>query len=547
MGFSKKEDCKRGWIGEVRQGTMDRREFLSRMTAVGVGVTAAYGMIGLPAPALAQEAPQQGGTLRVGMFVRQMKDPRTFDWPEMANFCRGWLEYLVDYHPDGTFTGVLLDNWEINDDATQYILNVRQGVTWNNGDPFTAEDVARNISGWCDSTMEGNSMASRFEALIDSTTGKARDGAIEVVDDHTVHLNLGAPDITLIASMSDYPAAIVHSSMTGNPLDNPIGTGPYIPESYDVGDRAVLVRNTDHTWWNEGNGAWLDRIEYVDTGSDMSAAVITADSGEIDMVNETATEFAILLEDIGFERSETVTANTIVIRTNQKAMVGESAPYADVRVRRALQLAVDNATCLELGGGGFGQVAENHHACPIHPEYVELPAPATDIEQAQSLMEEAGMSDFEHDLISTDETWIADTTTAVAAQLREAGFNVKRTIVPGSTFWNDWNKYPFSSSTWGHRPLAVQVYALAYKSGAAWNETAFSNEEFDTLLAEAITFADPEQRKGSMKRLEEIMIEQGVIIQPFWRNVMRHHAPNVGGAEAHPSQNLYPEKLYLKA
>ena len=71
-------------------------------------------------------------------------------------------------------------------------------------------------------------------------------------------------------------------------------------------------------------------------------------------------------------------------------------------------------------------------------------------------MAEAGMADYEHELISIDDDWRKNTTDAVAAQLRDAGIKVKRTILPGSTFWNDWAKYPFSSTNWNHRPFATQ-------------------------------------------------------------------------------------------
>ena len=131
------------------------------------------------------------------------------------------------------------------------------------------------------------------------------------------------------------------------------------------------------------------------------------------------------------------------------------------------------------------QPAENHHVCPIHPEYAQLPPQKVDGAAAKALMDEAGMGDFEHELISIDDNWRKDTTDAVAAQLRDAGIKVKRTILPGSTFWNDWAKYPFSSTNWNQRPLGVQVLGLAYRSGEAWNEAAFNNEEFDTLLAKA--------------------------------------------------------------
>ncbi len=127
---------------------MSRREFLTRATSLGLTAGAAYALIGLPQPARASAQAQRGGTLRIESTVKALKDPRTYDWPQMSNYTRGWLEYLVEYQVDGSIMPSLLESWEINEDATEYVLTLRDGVRWNNGDPFVAKDVAMNIERW---------------------------------------------------------------------------------------------------------------------------------------------------------------------------------------------------------------------------------------------------------------------------------------------------------------------------------------------------------------------------------------------------------------
>lgn len=533
----------------AKKDPVNRREFLAIASAFGATSATAYAMLGMAAPARAAAHAnlKEGGTVRMQMEVRALKDPRTYDWSQIANFSRGWLEYLAIWENDGTFTPGLLESWEISDDATEYTLNVRKGVTWNDGTPFTAQDVARNIEGWCDKSLEGNSMAGRFATLVDEETGKAIEGAIEVVDDHTVKLKLPKSDITLIPGMADYPAAITPEGFDPDTmLENPKGTGPYLPESLEVGVNSVLVKNPDHTWWGTEvfGGPYIDRLEYIDYGTDPSAWIAAAEAEEVDAFYSMEGEYIDVMSTLeGWVENEIATAATIVIRPNQLAEIDGMKPYEDKRVRNALQLAVDNAVLLELGYAGRGIMAENHHIGPMHPEYAEIEPLKTDPEAARALMEEAGMADYEHELFSIDDAWRKDTTDAVAAQLRDAGIKVKRTILPGSTFWNDWVKYPFSSTNWNARPLGVQIWALAYRSGEAWNEFGYANPEFDALLSEALATADVEARREIMARGEKMLQDDGVTIQPYWRSLYNHTREGLVGAAHHIGFEYHPARM----
>ncbi|MEM9781582.1 MAG: ABC transporter substrate-binding protein [Pseudomonadota bacterium] len=521
-------------------GRLDRREFMGLASILGASAVTAHGLIG-STPALAQGTPVEGGTLRVAMLVKAVTDPRRFDWPEMANVARQFCEPLVRWEPDFTFTGRLLSGWEVSEDAKTYRLALREGVTWSNGDAFTAEDVAYNLARWCDRSVEGNVMATAMSVMIDPDSGKLAEGVVEIEDDLTLTLNLPRPDISLIPAFSDYPALIVHRGFdeAGGVLsDAPIGTGPFELEEVEVGVMARVVRR-EEGWW--GGRAPLEAIEFIDFGTDPAAVLAALESEEAHVNDETPADLLDQYDALGLERQAKETAQTICCRMNVNA-----APYDDVRVRQAIQLMVDNTAVLNFGLGGRGIVAENHHVGPMHPEYADIGGPSADVAAGMALLEEAGAASETFDLISIDGDFQRTTMDAVAGQLRQAGLQVERTVIPGATFWNAWTEYPFSATDWGGRPLGVQVLALAYRSGEAWNETGFANAEFDAKLDEALGIFDAEKRSAVMADCQRLLRDSGVMIQPYWRNMYLHHAASLKGYERHQAREMHLDGAWLE-
>ena len=424
------------------------------------------------------------------MAVKGQKDPRTYDWVELANISRTWLEPLVRYTREFTFEPVLLESWEVNDDATEYVLHVRKGVTWNNGDAFNADDVVFNLNRWCEKDVAGNSMAARVGALIDEATGKAKDGAITKVDDHTVKLKLNVPDISLIPNFTDYPALGRASQLQGgdDPIDKPIGTGAFELVSYDVGSKAVVKRRENGKWW--GGEALLDSVEFIDYGTDFSATVNAFESAEIDINFETPADFIDILDNMGLTKSEVATATTLVARTNVT-----HKPYDDKRVRNALQMAVDNNVILQLGYNGRGDVGENHHVSPIHPEYYPLPKKTRDVAGAKKLMEEAGQADFEHELITVEDDWQKNTGDAIAAQLREAGIKVKRTVLAGLDLLERLDEVPILDDDLVHAPARCADPGAGLSHRRSVERERLFRRAFDAKLKEALSISDPAKRR----------------------------------------------------
>ncbi|MEM7031493.1 MAG: ABC transporter substrate-binding protein, partial [Chloroflexota bacterium] len=383
----------------LKDGRISRREFLRTVSLLGMSASAALvaAQCGAPAgggaPAASSDAMddgamggiKRGGVLRVGLEIQAVDHPARLSWTEPADILRGSFEYLTFTDHNNITSPYMLESYVPNDDLTEWTLNLRQDITWSNGDQFNADDVIFNINEWLNPDT-GSSILGFFEGFL--TTND-----IEKVDDFTVKLNLAAPKLDVPENLFHYPAQIMHQSFDGDALSgkNPV-TGPFTITEYNVGENA-RVEAREGYWRNGEDGSplpYLDAVEYIDLGTDETAYVAALASGEIDVRGlGTADSFLALRNNDNVKIGGTTTAQVRVLRFRV-----DQEPWGDQRLVNAVKMCQDRTKILNSAYFGEGLEGHDVHVAPVHPEFAPMDLPAYDPDGARALLDEAGVDNF---------------------------------------------------------------------------------------------------------------------------------------------------------
>ncbi len=539
-----------GLVDQLKEGKLERREFLRVSTLLGLSATAAYALAGVPEPIAPAEA-ATGGTITFSMRVVKIDNPATFSWVYDSNIVRQVCDYLTRTDANNVTHPWLLKSWKASDDLKTWTLTLNKGVKWSNGDELVADHVIWNISRWLDEKT-GSSILGLFSSFMmvsydtgtKDSAGKAvmgnkiwSDTAIQKVDDYTIQLNGKQAMLAVPESLFHYPALILHPKDNGVFGIGSIGTGPFSLTEFELGKKAVLKRRTDYTG---AHPAKLDQVVFIDNGDDPAAGIAALASGQVDgMYEASTTQYATLQKIPHVAIHQVTTAQTAVARMQQ-----DKPEFKDPRVRKAMRLAVDSRKVLQISYLGLGAPGEHHHVAPVHPDYYKLPPMKQNIAEAKKLLADAGVPNgFDVTIFcKKDPDWEAISVQAMVNMWKEIGVNVTMNVLPSAQYWDHWTIETFAYTAWTHRPLGVMVLDLAYRTGVPWNESHFDNAKFNSLMDQADATLDVAKRKLVMKQVEELMQEEGPIVQPVWRAVFTGVNKRVRGFTMHPTNYFFCEQ-----
>lgn len=438
------------------------------------------------------------------------------------------LEHLVFLDVDGVPQVSLATQWSANADSTEWTFTLRRGVTFHNGEPFSAADVV-------------HSFERAIAAAVGGIAGTVSSGNVVALDDLTVQMTLDRPtfDWPILVSSGNPQTAIVSVGFNG-PEQILNGTGAFVMQSYDAFEGATFLGNTE--WW--AGTPTVSRLElrfFDQFGADLTALR----AGQIDGV---ANVSALQANTVGDDPAITF-ASTPAQNHRQIWMRTDTGPFEDARVRRAFALSIDREALVDTLFGNYARVANDHPISSTNPGFDSvLPQRTKNDARALELLALAGFPDgVDLTLFVPDIGEIPDLAFLVADQAVSAGFNITIDVQSSSTFYNDaWcpdlgaslpacvDNEAFGIVDYGHRVTPSIYLSRPLRSDGDWNASNLRDPVYDELEDRYANAPDPASATAALVEIQQYLALAAPVVIPYFFDWVFAHRSDLSGLRVTP-------------
>jgi peptide/nickel transport system substrate-binding protein len=462
--------------------------------------------------------PKKGGNFRLGVTGGGSKDmmdgQNIVTKPDQARLVSAF-ETLLEFDDEYQLQTTGLAESVEADNPKQYTIRIRDGIEFQNGKTLSADDVIYSLQ--------------RIGTQKNGLTGYAATATMDIkgvkkLDDRTVRLPLLSPDSTIPQTLASYTFGMVpegYEAFKGD-VSTQIGTGAYKLKSFTPGQESQHERNPNY--WRD---AWFDTVTITDF-TDSTAQINALKGGQIDAMTDLPPGQVDAMKASGVEVLNSQTGGWIPL-----CMAIDMPPFDDVRVRQAFRLIIDRQQILDQIGNGFGQVANDLYA-PFDEGYnSDLPQRERDIEQAKSLLKQAGKEGLTVDLHTTNgASGMVELASVFATQAKDAGVTVN--VKNDPNYYGDaYLKLAFSVDFWGTRGYLNQVQQGSLPT-SPYNETHWPPKTgeaagFGDLYKQALAETDTNKRIEIQHQMQQLEYDFGGYIIPYFNALIDAHGGNVKG------------------
>lgn len=445
------------------------------------------------------------------------------------------LESLFEVTPDGKDVQPLLaEGYEVSDDQLTWTITLKDGVTFSNGDPMTAEDVKFSID-----TASGTEGGWEFlNTAIDT---------VEAPDEKTVVITTKYPWAPLAADLANFSNAIVPKDYGGKTKDEfyeaPMGTGPFVWGEWKRGSELKLVQNPDY--WDGAPS--LDSVTWKVVGDD-NARTLQLQGGQAD-INQSPPFSTIeqLKGQEGVQVELFPSTKTDYIMMNQNV-----APYNDVRVRRAISYAIDREAIVETVLFGNGDPG-NSLLMPSVPFYdAETPGQQYDMAKAKAELAQSSVPDGFTTTYLASSGDVADAGIAqiLQASLKELGIDMQiENLDPSAAQERQQTlDYQITHSYWTMDiadPDELVSFAVDPESGSRSFFTDYNNPEVVTNARNAAKTFDESERQRLYSEVQRQAAEDAFLPTLFYSPFPYAVSDKVQGFQVYPTGNYHLEDVTL--